>query len=163
MKLQKQLIKHDPENGQFGDCFRTCVAVIMGMDASDVPHFCDYIEARPKDHPENRHNRLSRWLAQFGLAPSFVAYVGDVYDLEDAMYYTSGQSPGVPMILTGQSETGCNHSVVILDQKIVCDPAGTSIVGPTLENIWEVMTISVSAKWTNWCGEHKPKDTSHDG
>ena len=40
MIFHSQLIKHDPDNGQWGDCFRTCIACIFNVhNVTDVPHF----------------------------------------------------------------------------------------------------------------------------
>lgn len=38
MTPHKQFITHDPENGQFGDCFRTAIACILDTDPLFVPH-----------------------------------------------------------------------------------------------------------------------------
>lgn len=35
----KQKYRHDPENGVFGDCYRTCLAYILGFDRDSVPHY----------------------------------------------------------------------------------------------------------------------------
>lgn len=37
----KQLLKHDPANGVYGDCFRTCIACLLERPVTEVPHFCD--------------------------------------------------------------------------------------------------------------------------
>lgn len=43
MKFQQQLIlQHDPERGIYGDCYRTCLAILLGVDAVSVPHFVEY-------------------------------------------------------------------------------------------------------------------------
>ena len=36
--FQKQANRHDPENGIFGDCYRTCLAGLLGVDRDSVPH-----------------------------------------------------------------------------------------------------------------------------
>lgn len=32
---------HDPENGVIGDCFRCCIAFLVGEEIENVPHFVD--------------------------------------------------------------------------------------------------------------------------
>jgi hypothetical protein len=144
MTPHSQLIKHDPENGHHGDCQRTCVAAILDMHPSEVPHFCDDPTATRADETWWA-KRQEKWLAARGLASATFAYSGDV-DLKDVMLWTSRQNPSVPMILLGQSSLGCNHVVVVLDGEIVCDPSGSGIVGPSLEGTWEVSVISIATR-----------------
>jgi hypothetical protein len=137
----RQLIDHNPAEGQWGDCQRTCVAAILGMNAEDVPHFCD-APHYPQGHDEHWQARQDRWLAARGLGTMIVAYSGDTATLEDVLTWTSRQSPQVPMILAGTSKLGCNHVVVVLNGEIVCDPSGNGIGGPTKENTWEVSCLA---------------------
>jgi len=39
MKLQKQAFRHDPSNGMYGDCHRTAIASILGVERDTVPNF----------------------------------------------------------------------------------------------------------------------------
>lgn len=144
MTPHTQLIIHDPTNGKYGDCQRTCVAVILDLHPSEVPHFCDNPHATRGD-PEWWSTRQEKWLAGRGLGVATFAYSGDT-QLEQVMLWTSKQSPTVPMILLGKSSLGCNHVVVVMDGKIVCDPSGNGIVGPAIENVWEVSVITVCGK-----------------
>jgi hypothetical protein len=140
MTPHRQLITHDPENGRYGDCQRTCVAAILNLHPSEVPHFCD------EPGGEKWAERQAAWLAQRGLAAATVAYHGDV-DFDQVMDWTSRQSPGVPMIVLGRSRIGANHVVVVLDGQIVCDPSGNGIVGPCAEGKWEVSMLCVASNW----------------
>src|SRR3546814_14399554 len=76
MTPHPQLIKHDPENGAYGDCQRTCIAVILDLHPSEVPHFCDNPLA-DRDSPDWWHKRQTRWLAERGLAEAPFAYYSD--------------------------------------------------------------------------------------
>jgi hypothetical protein len=143
VRPQRQLIDHCPEDGRYGDCQRTCVAAILDLDASDVPHFCD-VPHRPKGHRDWWEQRQNRWLAERGLATMTVAYSGDTATFDDVMEWTSRQSPTVPMIVCGRGGKGVNHVVVVLNGEIVCDPSGSGIVGPTLENTWEVQVLAAT-------------------
>ncbi len=147
MTPHAQLIKHDPDNGDHGDCQRTCVAVILDLHPSEVPHFCDNPNAR-KGTPDWWAERQAAWLAERGLSCATVAYSGEA-SLDDVMTWTSRQSPDVPMILLGQSSIGSNHVVVVLNGEIVCDPSGNGIVGPSIEGVWEISMITVGLNWRN--------------
>ncbi len=142
MTPHSQLIEHDPANGMHGDCQRTCVAVILDLHPSDVPHFCDDPTATRSD-ANWWARRQDEWLAGRGLTAATFAYSGDA-SLDDVMLWTSRQNPTTPMILLGQSSLGCNHVVVVLNGEIVCDPSGNGIVGPSLEGTWEVSLLSVA-------------------
>ena len=73
MTPHNQLIKHDPENGMYGDCQRTCIAVILDLHPSEVPHFCE--DPTATRHDENwREKRQARWLHDRGLTAATVAY-----------------------------------------------------------------------------------------
>lgn len=144
MTPHRQLIVHDPENGLYGDCQRTCVAVILDLHPSEVPHFCDDPTATRAD--DNWwEKRQSKWLANRGLTAATFAYPGDVA-LEQVMLWTSRQNPTTPMILLGKSSLGCNHVVVVMNGEIVCDPSGNGIVGPAIEGVWEISVISIGGE-----------------
>lgn len=125
MTPHKQLITHAPEQGQFGDCFRTCIAVVLDLEPAQVPHF---YETGTFDGDGVRSFLLGKGLAEF----EFSMDAG--MELEKALEIAGSFGPGVPMILTGRSRIDVNHCVVVLDGKIVCDPSGNGIVGPTPEN-----------------------------
>lgn len=144
MTPHTQLIKHDPESGAYGDCQRTCVAAILDLHPSEVPHFCDDPTAT-RDDDGWWAKRQERWLAERGLTCATFAYSGEV-SLEQVMTFTSRQNPTTPMILLGQSRLGCNHVVVVMNGEIVCDPSGSGIVSPASEGVWEVSVISVGAR-----------------
>ncbi len=149
MTPDKQLIEHCPDEGRYGDCQRTCIAVILDLHPSEVPHFNDDPRAeRGTDAWWER--RQAAWLAERGLAYATVAYSGE-QPLGNVMEWTSKQSPTVPMILLGTSRLGSNHVVVVMDGEIVCDPSGNGIVGPSREGTWEVSMITVGP---NWGGRH---------
>jgi hypothetical protein len=161
MKPQRQLIEHCPEEGRYGDCHRTCIAAILDLDAANVPHFCDYgpENAPPIGHPDHFATKQDAWLGAFGLSTFTVAYAGSA-SLDEVMGWTSKQSPSVPLILTGQSSLGSNHSVVVLNGQIVCDPSGNGIVGPTLENTWELTAIAAISgrplpRYAQPCADHE--------
>lgn len=129
MKPSKQLIRHDPRAGQFGDCFRTCIAAILELDPADVPH----LNRETTGLEQIQH--MQAFLARRGLGLASFAFERDggprhVLELMGKM------NPGVHYLLAGQSATGCGHYVVCKDDKIVLDPSLTDsgILGPQLHD-----------------------------
>ena len=88
---QRQLVAHDPGEGRYGDCQRTCIAVILGLDAADVPHFVDD-PAATTDSDLWWSKRQDRWLAERGLSYARFAYDPST-SLDQVMAWTSRQSP----------------------------------------------------------------------
>jgi hypothetical protein len=115
MRIQKQLNSHRPEIGQHGDCHRTAIAVILGLEAKNVPHFCD------TDDTEESLQRERAWLEARGLTHIHWVFPG-TFTLAE-MLEQSRPLKNVPAVLLGRSSRGVNHSVVVLNGQIVCDPA----------------------------------------
>ncbi len=94
MRPVKQTILHDPANGQYGDCFRACIASLLELPINEVPHVCD---GKPEGDT-TWYAELSAWLAPRGLvylefgtgdgwAASFAAAGGETF------HVISGRSP----------------------------------------------------------------------
>lgn len=137
--------RHDPDNGTVGDCHRCCVAAILDLEPSEVPHFLQIEHDTGRDWLEI----LRAWLSDYGFSYVQFCYVG-TETLETVLAITAQNCPGVPLILGGASaktpDTG--HSVVIMDGKIVMDPSDSGICGPMPEEqLWSVEAIAVGAKW----------------
>ena len=120
----QQLFKHDPDNGIFGDCWRTCVASILNLSPEAVPH------VHTPDH-ELFKASMKSFLASRGLA--IVAFAFDC-DLDVVQRLMRNLNPGVHYMLMGQSGRGeWNHIVVCKDGEIVHDTSGSGIVGPCVD------------------------------
>jgi hypothetical protein len=130
MTPRKQTFKHDPANGVFGDCVRTCIAAILDKEQDEVPHF---LWDNPSAEVFNR--RIDTFLALNGLARFVVTFPGNV-ELPAVLDYMKNMNPGIYISLAGQSSLGCNHIVVTIDGEIVMDPSGNGIVGPRDDGIW---------------------------
>ena len=122
MRPQRQLIEHDPSNGKWGDCHRTAMAARFDMDVEELPHFGD---GGPM--PDEFNRRVDEWLAQRGLCQVSVPYSCSLADLFSTM---GAINKGVFYLLGGRSIIGANHTVLCLEDRIVCDPSGNGIVGP---------------------------------
>jgi hypothetical protein len=131
MKPQKQLFRHRPQDGIFGDCHRTAIACVLDMDAKDVPHFMD--GAADKGEGEKSHDRAEAWLNARGIATINILYPGET-PIDEMLSTVAACNPrGKPVfILGGESRNGVNHSVACCDGEIVCDPSqdDSGIIGP---------------------------------
>ena len=112
MKRIKQLIKHDPKNDLWGDCYRTCIAMIMSLDPETVPHFYDL---------SNGLSDAREWLGGWGYGIAHVNYPPDM-EFSDLLHHSGKLSPGCPFIITGMGPRGNNHCVVVIDGEVFCDP-----------------------------------------
>lgn len=137
---QKQANRHLPEEGLYGDCHRTAIAVLLGMDRDEVPHFL-----HDNCGSEVFKQRVDEWLDARGLMEIWFVYDGsmDINDILRSMDYTN---PGLPFLLGGRSRTGVNHTVVCQHGEIACDPSQTDagIVGPTDPDGFYHVTFIVS-------------------
>lgn len=116
---QKQLIKHDPSSGQFGDCYRTCVAVVLGVDASEVPHVCEKGWCNADDL--DGLIAMREHLRSMGLDISKSVFNGDLR-WTDFRKWMGKFNPNTAIIVTGETTKGTNHCVVMIGREVVCDP-----------------------------------------
>lgn len=136
-------IKHDPENGSWGNCHSACIAMILGMDINDVPHF--YKDGEDGDS-NVQDKRVADFLDAFGLIKFNVLFPGETL-FQEILTTFKNASPGVAFILGGKSSSGCGHSVVCLDGEIFHDPTGSGIVGPMDDGYFWVTVFSVKPNW----------------
>lgn len=79
-------------NGESGDCFRTCVAMILDMDRDDVPNFMEY-------GADRWFTKLAWWLRPMGLNYFEVALDQDgkwplgIHTTDKQLVIGCGQSP----------------------------------------------------------------------
>lgn len=129
MKYQKQIYRHDPENGVYGDCFRTAIACLLDIDATAVPHFFDQ-----GADPDEAYRAMEDWLSGRGL--SFIEIPFTAPSVASALQTCAGWVPAsAHYILHGKSRTGCGHVVVCKGEEVVWDPSLTDagIIGPNPE------------------------------
>lgn len=154
MRPQKQLINHDPENGLYGDCHRTAIAVVFDLDAADVPHFMDGTTG--KGAAPEASKAVERWLAERGIVPINVLFHGSLTPEEvvETVKNSNPERPGIVFLLGGESRTKVNHTVVCCDGAIVCDPSqvDAGIIGPCDDGYYWV-TFFGSAAALNRIGE----------
>ena len=115
MIRRKQLYRHDPANGVYGDCHRTAIPCLLDLEPIEVPHFGnDYAG------PEAFFRREAEWLATQGLCSVSCAYQSTLEDLLRAQHHLN---QGIYYLLGGKSRTGCGHTVVACGGEIVWDPS----------------------------------------
>ena len=129
LRPQRQLIM-----SKDGDCYRTCIAILLGLEAQDVPHFCgDFGQDDPTD---GWVNRAKNWLAERGLALFQVGYSKKT-DHKAAIKSISSGADGIPIIMIGTVFESHSHAVVLLDGALFCDPSGLDLLperSRTMEN-----------------------------
>jgi len=127
MRFYKQLVKHDPDNGRYGDCFRTCLACLLNVPPEDVPHFL--AEGNDAFWPA-----VTEWLSHHKLSLFHVPFSGD--DLQGLFRSMQHLNPDLLYLLAGKSPRGVNHQVIAQGDRILHDPSteGGGLVGPCVED-----------------------------
>lgn len=147
MTPYKQLYRHRPEDGEYGDCGRTVVACLLDMHPSEVPHFFedDFKVDDPKKFTGLR--KMEAWLRDRGLCVIRYPFDGEV-TLENLL--CQFVEPGLFYILQGESKNGSDHVVICENGRIVHDPAqdNSGIVGPCPnDGLWWIEFIVPIQEW----------------
>lgn len=111
----------------YGDCYRTAIACILGLERNDVPHFLHDGDEEAFDR------RIGAWLAENRLCMSSVAYDGGEHESpERFLDGTKRFIRNTTFLFSGTSSLGSNHTVVAGDGAILWDPSpeDSGIVGP---------------------------------
>lgn len=132
-------VKHDPENGQYGDCVRACVAAILELSPDAVPHFYH-------DNPDPRvaDERIRRYLDGKGYVVYWAVFDPTVTFVE-LMDWQAINNPGVHYMLY-HSNGENDHVVVCRGGEVACNPAwgASPIIGPSVAgDAWGVMVIAL--------------------
>lgn len=154
MTPQKQLYRHDPTNGQWGDCHRTAIACLLDIPVQESPHFIGQFEQKfpegSKDRPSNSwwQDRQEKFLNDRGYTSVSVAWDGAT-ELSAILNFFEVVNPGRYYIMGGRSPRGTNHSVIGCGGELVWDPHpdGGFLVGPMDNNSWQIdFILPVSMK-----------------
>lgn len=131
-------VKHDPENGKYGDCVRACIASILELDAEKVPHFYDAGRTGEEAIPLIRD-----WLATMDLAAFFSSYPGEI-PLDDLLAFQEAQNPQCIYMLFGSTVSG-DHVAIYEGGKFIHDAAWyrLPLIGPPSNGMWSIMVIAV--------------------
>lgn len=139
MTPHKQLYRHDPENGVYGDCFRAAVACLLDEVPSLVPHVG--LEASGVQATQ----RMNDWLvAEHRLILVEFPFMGELQDVMDTM---ENFNPGLTYLLTGRSRNGVSHVVICRSRKIIHDPSldDSGIVGPCQDSAPNAYWVGILA------------------
>ena len=144
MKPVMQEFQQNVETGVQGDCHRACIASILELPISDVPHF---YEDDPLDHIGKR--RVQDFLATQGCVEvDFLFFPSE--GLDECLDWMGKVNQDVYYILGGMSKNSVGHSVICLNNKIVHDPNGAGIVGPFRNGQYSITILaSLKIKHTN--------------
>lgn len=131
-------IKHDPENGQYGDCLRASIASVFNYtDPEDVPHFyhdgCD---------GETGNKRLREWLSKEHNCVPFLVYFDGGQSRDEVLNHINETNPDIYYLLFGASDKA-DHVVICRNNKIIHNTAwvGSHIIGPNSNGYWCVMVF----------------------
>lgn len=114
MTPYKQLFRHNPAEGVYGDCARTAVACLIDVHPSEIPH-------EHRQHADGEQRALiESWLRPRGYA---IGFLGMPCDPEHMMQVMKVSNPGMYYMLSGTSRTGVAHVVICKDDEIVWDPS----------------------------------------
>lgn len=130
---QRQAISHDPENGKWGDCHRTAIAMVLGIDMCDVPA----PNAEVMESNEAFNALYDQWYKDNGYAAFSIGIsassVGEAIKVCNGFANSHGRN--LPYILGGASARGCNHSVAILEGRVYDPhPSNEGLVGPLISS-----------------------------
>lgn len=139
MKFHKQLHRHDPANGVYGDCQRTVLACLLDLKEPEaVPHF------NHDGCPDGVFwDRLDGWLRKKGFARWQVYFPGDIA-LQDVLQTMGRTNPGMYYQLAGKSPRNTQHVVICVGDAILHDPHpdGGGIVAPDDTNgMWNIEVL----------------------
>lgn len=133
MLKQKQLIKHRPDEGIYGDCHRTAIACLLHMKPEDVPNFGEHYTDGYKFVES-----VEAWLATQGLASVSIAFSPP--NMKDVLLTQKSCNPDTYYLLGGESAIGAGHTVIGCNDEIVWDPSNeeNGIVGPMSDGFYWV-------------------------
>ena len=147
MKAVFSSIKHDPDNGDWGDCHRACVASLLELPIEEVPHCWDGYDGSSSEMEIGRRND---WMTEFLLSKGFILHSfyadGGEISLDEMIDMFSDSNPGVYFLLSGESATGNDHAVICRNGVIEHNPTpGSDLVGPMSHwGYWLIETLGSS-------------------
>lgn len=105
--------------GETGDCFAACVASVMELPLTDVPHF--YRGMKPgAEVPQSVIDAMADWFTTHDACYVEFGLKGDLTEVTSYMEKTV--SNRIHYLLIGNSGRGTLHCVVAKGGKIVHDP-----------------------------------------
>ena len=110
----KQLIEHDPNKGQYGDCLKTAVASILDLPVEVVPDF----NGSGFDW-QSQNDEVREFAATLGLGFAAMMLKGSP---ESILKYMEVSFPGGQYLMSGKGSRGGYHTVVCEGGAFLHDP-----------------------------------------
>ncbi len=138
MRFHTQEYRHDPKNGEYGDCQRAVIASLLDLELSEVPNFN---EGGPDSF--DFFERLDSFLASKGLGRLSVAFNGDSI-VHATRHMAAHYSENQPYMLSGKSPRGANHVVIFKGIELLWDthPDGGGLIGPCTDGYYWVEVLT---------------------
>lgn len=123
------------ENGQTGDCWRCCIAALIGVPAASVPHF---LEDQMNDQSRSMDPDTQEWLNERGW------YIVEADQFRFHRWMSSKY--GVPAVIAcGPSprsqKMGDHHALIMIGNKVVYDPHPSEAGLTYISERWLVFRI----------------------
>lgn len=137
IKHTQKIFPHDPDNGRWGDCYRTCIACILDQEVEDVPHFVDNGVST-----DEIWEATQEWFGKIDMYLVALPFEGiKVEALKAANLWASGNR----YLLGGTSPRGLPHMVVGKGNEIEWDPAppGGDLSDPDEDGYWWIYIIAL--------------------
>lgn len=135
MQYHTQLYLHQPEQGMYGDCYRTAYACLLDLNPGDVPHW-----GLPKYEEIWRKSR-NEWLAERGYI--IIEFAIQAEELRSALVYMAHWNYHILYILSGISANRVPHVVIAQGGQIIHDPSQdqSGIISPLENGCFEIEII----------------------
>lgn len=137
MKPYHMVSRHDPANGEYGDCLRACIASLIDAEMIEhVPHF-----ARENPEPNAMWQNVRNWLLdEHNASLWFTPFGGD--DWQAVATSCNMLNPGMFYMLQGASAGG-DHIVICKGDRLIHDPSrmGGGLIGPGSNGVFMVVLI----------------------
>lgn len=127
---QKQLHLHKPDEGSYGDCWRTCLACILDKPPEAIPHYYATFWMDGTNISNLVHNATNNFFLEAGWGVRFVEYPIEC-DYEQLRTYIDHYFKDMYVIVGCNSKNG-GHSVIMKGYDYIWDPAidNSGCVGP---------------------------------
>ena len=130
-----QFCLHRPEQGEYGDCWKTCIACILHCDPYEIPHYYKEFWGQAEVISDLVHAATNRWLS----ATTELQYVETPIECtrEQLGTYLKHYYKDMYVIIGCNSRNG-GHSVVMRNDDYMWDPSidKSGCVGPMDDGYW---------------------------
>lgn len=141
MEFHKQAFLHKPEEGVYGDCYRTCLACLLDLERDEVPQYYG-----PDISVDEVLDLYDEWLAERGLIEITVLY-SSIVPLQEILDSVANCNPKLGFyMLTGTSKTDVNHVVICNGNQIVHDTSlnNAGIIGPADDGFYRISFLGLN-------------------